>query len=223
MENKNEFARRQQYKQNAVVKVVTMDPKSWSRNQKHRWILYLGLAISIILLLGSCKNGKSEEAGINPADTIGLAAFKAQQATDSLNMANMEDGSSEAFMGEQGGQQVEDEQNWDNEPSGAIKSINDQEGSYASDQSSGGASSEVTNDEGSQAYEPQSSEEPTTKKKRFSNASKGALIGAGSGAVIGAVISKKNRGLGAVIGAAVGGGAGYGIGKHKDNKQANGE
>ncbi|QEC74188.1 glycine zipper 2TM domain-containing protein [Arachidicoccus ginsenosidivorans] len=45
-------------------------------------------------------------------------------------------------------------------------------------------------------------------------------MGAGSGAVIGAIVDKKNRGLGAVIGAAVGGGAGYGIGKHKDNKKA---
>ena len=54
-------------------------------------------------------------------------------------------------------------------------------------------------------------------KKGWSNKAKGAAIGAGAGAITGAVVSK-NKGQGAVIGGAVGAGAGYLIGRHKDKK-----
>lgn len=58
-----------------------------------------------------------------------------------------------------------------------------------------------------------------SKKKGMSGKTKGALIGAGSGAVVGALVAKKNRGLGAVVGAAVGGGTGYIIGNKSDKKK----
>ena len=58
------------------------------------------------------------------------------------------------------------------------------------------------------------------KKKGWSKAAKGAVIGGVSGAVLGGVIAKKNRALGAVIGGVAGAGAGYGIGKHLDKKAA---
>lgn len=59
---------------------------------------------------------------------------------------------------------------------------------------------------------------PVTKKKGWSKAAKGAVIGGVGGAVAGAVIAKKNRGAGAVVGGAVGAGVGYGIGRAKDKK-----
>ena len=55
------------------------------------------------------------------------------------------------------------------------------------------------------------------KKKGWSKAAKGAVIGAGSGAVVGAVVSK-NKGKGAIIGAVVGAAGGYVIGRSKDKK-----
>ncbi|SRR5258705_12528895 len=55
-------------------------------------------------------------------------------------------------------------------------------------------------------------------KKGWSNAAKGAVIGGGTGAVVGAVADKKHA-QGAVIGAALGAGAGFLIGKHKDKKK----
>lgn len=55
------------------------------------------------------------------------------------------------------------------------------------------------------------------KKKGWSNATKGAVIGAGAGAIGGAVISKK-KGKGAVIGGVLGAAGGYIIGKNKDKK-----
>jgi hypothetical protein len=57
-----------------------------------------------------------------------------------------------------------------------------------------------------------------TKKKGWSKAAKGAVIGGVTGAAAGAIINKKNRAAGAVIGGAVGAGVGYGIGRAKDKK-----
>lgn len=56
-----------------------------------------------------------------------------------------------------------------------------------------------------------------TKKKGWSKAAKGAVIGAGTGAAAGAIISKK-KGKGAIIGGIIGATGGYIIGKGKDKK-----
>ena len=57
----------------------------------------------------------------------------------------------------------------------------------------------------------------TTKKKGWSDAAKGTAIGAGAGALGGALIDKK-KGRGAIIGGVVGAGAGYIIGRGEDRK-----
>jgi hypothetical protein len=57
-------------------------------------------------------------------------------------------------------------------------------------------------------------------KKGMSTPLKGALIGAGVGAVSGAVIDKKHRGAGAAIGGILGAGAGAGAGALIDKKKA---
>ncbi|MHA4895104.1 YMGG-like glycine zipper-containing protein [Pedobacter sp. PWIIR3] len=59
--------------------------------------------------------------------------------------------------------------------------------------------------------------ETTTKKKGWSSAAKGTVIGAGAGALGGVLIDKKD-GRGAIIGGLVGAGAGYLIGRDKDRK-----
>lgn len=57
----------------------------------------------------------------------------------------------------------------------------------------------------------------TTQKKGWSSAAKGAVIGAGAGALGGVLIDKKD-GRGAIIGGLVGAGTGYLIGRDKDKK-----
>lgn len=57
----------------------------------------------------------------------------------------------------------------------------------------------------------------STKKKGWSKAAQGAVIGGAAGAVGGAIISK-HKGTGAAIGAAVGATGGYIIGRDKDKK-----
>ncbi|MEO6905858.1 MAG: glycine zipper domain-containing protein [Ginsengibacter sp.] len=57
----------------------------------------------------------------------------------------------------------------------------------------------------------------STRKKGWSKAAQGAVIGGAAGAVGGAIISK-HKGTGAAVGAAVGATGGYIIGRSKDKK-----
>lgn len=59
----------------------------------------------------------------------------------------------------------------------------------------------------------------TTRKKGWSSAAKGAVIGGGAGAIGGAIISKKKPVKGAIIGGVVGAAGGYIIGKDIDKKK----
>ena len=59
----------------------------------------------------------------------------------------------------------------------------------------------------------------TTRKKGWSSAAKGAVIGAGAGAIGGAIIGKKKPVKGAVIGGVVGAAGGYIIGKDIDKRK----
>ncbi len=58
--------------------------------------------------------------------------------------------------------------------------------------------------------------EKETRKKGWSNAAKGAVIGGAAGAIGGAIINGKNRAVGAAIGAVLGAAGGYAIGRKKD-------
>lgn len=66
-------------------------------------------------------------------------------------------------------------------------------------------------------YVPVDNIQQPVKKKGWSKTAKGTVIGAGSGAVVGAAVSKK-KGKGAIIGGVVGAGAGYIIGRNEDKK-----
>jgi len=55
-------------------------------------------------------------------------------------------------------------------------------------------------------------------KRGWSRKAKGAVIGGGGGALLGAVISKHNRLLGGAVGGALGAGLGYVIGNELDRK-----
>jgi len=57
-----------------------------------------------------------------------------------------------------------------------------------------------------------------TVKKGWSRKAKGAVIGGGGGAILGAVINKNNRLVGGALGGALGAGLGYVIGNELDKK-----
>ncbi|MES2702795.1 MAG: YMGG-like glycine zipper-containing protein [Bacteroidota bacterium] len=61
------------------------------------------------------------------------------------------------------------------------------------------------------------------KKKGWSSKAKGAVIGAGAGAATGAIVNKRNRGVGALIGGAAGAAVGLGTGAIIDHKKKENE
>ena len=63
-----------------------------------------------------------------------------------------------------------------------------------------------------------SSQGTTAQKKGISEAAKGTAIGVVSGAALGAIVNKKNRGGGAVVGGIIGGATGYTLGRAQDRK-----
>jgi len=132
---------------------------------------------------------KVDSPKVTPADTAGLAAFKAEKK------ARYEDSLKNV---------------------GATRERSRTKATYAATRprssytSSGSRSSSAASGYGS-AY-------PMEKKKSHA-ARNGALIGAGAGALTGALVKKKNRGVGALIGGVAGGAAGFGVGKIIENKQ----
>ena len=58
----------------------------------------------------------------------------------------------------------------------------------------------------------------TVEKKGWSRKAKGAVIGGGGGAIIGALVNKKNRLVGGALGGALGAGIGYVVGNELDKK-----
>lgn len=74
-----------------------------------------------------------------------------------------------------------------------------------------------TSGTGTSGTETSTTTTTTTQKKGWSKAATGAVIGAGTGAAAGAIISKK-KGKGAIIGGIIGGAGGYILGRSKDKK-----
>ena len=89
--------------------------------------------------------------------------------------------------------------------------------SYSSARRSSGYSSSRSRSYGGGGYSNSTASYPA-KKKGWSKAAKGAVIGGAGGAIAGAVINKKNRAVGAVVGGILGGGGGYVIGRQMDKR-----
>jgi hypothetical protein len=71
----------------------------------------------------------------------------------------------------------------------------------------------------STVYRSSSGSSGTAYRKRgWSSAAKGAVIGGVAGAAGGAIINKRNRTVGGIVGGILGAGVGYGIGRGIDNK-----
>lgn len=69
------------------------------------------------------------------------------------------------------------------------------------------------------SYSNTVAEAPARHKRGWSAKAKGAVIGAGTGAAVGAIVNKRNRGAGAIIGTVIGAGAGTGVGAIIDKKK----
>lgn len=167
--------------------------------QSMRLLLVTGISVGMVACHSNPNSSTVKTTDTIPvvakADTAGLAAFKAAK-------------------------QARYEDSLKNVGAAREREISNTKTSYAatrprssSSRSSGYKSSNAASGYASTAY-------PVAKKKSHAGRN-GALIGAGAGALTGALVTKKNRGVGALIGGVAGGAAGFGIGKIVEHKKEN--
>ena len=154
------------------------------------------IVIMVAMLVIACnRSPQASNSSLNYADTIGLADFQKWKALNELK-----------------------------DPT-----VYYQQGSVASDQPTRTiikyvpVKSSSTRRTASSTYHSGSmnsvSQYPAkSMKKGWSRKAKGAVIGGGGGAILGAVINKHNRLLGGAVGGALGAGLGYVIGNELDRK-----
>ncbi|PWS29032.1 hypothetical protein DHW03_04145 [Pedobacter yonginense] len=154
--------------------------------------IFVVIALSSVMF--ACNNKAKEEAALKQKEAEKQLAIKAVK--DSLRL--------DSFKKVELVKKEQAEQAKQEAALAAARRSGARSASYASS-GSGGSSSTYG---GTQA---------TAKKKGWSDAAKGSVIGGVAGAVGGALIDKK-KGRGAVIGGLVGAGGGYLIGRGEDRK-----
>ncbi|MBC6109279.1 YMGG-like glycine zipper-containing protein [Pedobacter fastidiosus] len=154
--------------------------------------IFVVIALSSVMF--ACNNKAKEEAALKQQEAEKQLAVKAVK--DSLRL--------DSFKKVEIAKQQQAEQAKQEAALVAARRSGARSASYAS--SGSGVSSSTYG--GTQA---------TAKKKGWSDAAKGSVIGGVAGAVGGALIDKK-KGRGAVIGGLVGAGGGYLIGRGEDRK-----
>lgn len=154
--------------------------------------IFVVIALSSVMF--ACNNKAKEEAALKQKEAEKQLAIKAVK--DSLRLDSFKRAETAKI-------EAEKEAKHQAELAAARRAGASSSRSYAS---SGGSSSSYGG-----------TTQPTAKKKGWSDAAKGAVIGGAAGAVGGALIDKK-KGRGAVIGGLVGAGGGYLIGRGEDKK-----
>ena len=156
-------------------------------------LLPLFCILVIVIALAACNSKPqadvSNEKIMTPADTIGLAEFQKWKTQNELKDPTV--------YYQQGNETVV------SQPAKGIKR------SYSPIRKS-----PVSNSMNSVAQYPAK----TSVKKGWSRKAKGAVIGGGGGAIIGALVNKNNRLVGGALGGALGAGLGYVIGNELDKK-----
>jgi membrane-bound lytic murein transglycosylase len=170
-------------------------------------------ALSTVAIMASCSNNNPRTAAETqtltptPADTAGLAQFQQWKAQNELAVANQLAQQNQVATAQPTKEIVHERVVYVDRPTTKKSTSTTRRSS---------TSSTASSSNGNGVYNSTSTN--TAKKQGMSKAAKGAIIGGVGGAVAGAVINKRNRGVGAVIGGVLGAGAGYGIGRSKDKK-----
>jgi hypothetical protein len=172
---------------------------------------------AVAAVFAACNsNPKTDVKGtstIATEDTAGLAEFKMQKEQmkegELIETEGIYDGSSTNNLN--GTAPVVTSNNNTRRVSSAPARRSTASRSTSSRSSGSGVSSGSSGGSGTVAQAP-------AKKEGWSKAAKGAAIGGATGAVAGAVISKK-KGKGAIIGGILGAGGGYVIGRSKDKRE----
>ena len=173
-------------------------------------------ALSAMAVMASCSNNNPRTAAetqtlkATPADTAGLAQYQQWKAQNELAVANQLAQQNQVATQQPTKEIVRERVVYVDKPAPKRHSTASTKHATSSTHSTASTSN------GNGVYN--STSQNTAKKKGWSKAAKGAVIGGAGGAVVGAVINKRNPAVGAVIGGVLGAGAGYGIGRSKDKK-----
>lgn len=174
--------------------------------------------LTVAAIFAACNSNPKTDVKstttISQQDTAGLAAFKLQQEQlkedELIQTEGIYDGNS---TNNSNGNAPVVSNNTQRRVSSAPARRSTASRSTTARRSSGsGTSSGSSGGSGTVAQAP-----APAQKEGWSKAAKGAVIGGASGAVVGAVVSKK-KGKGAVIGGILGAGGGYVIGRSKDKR-----
>ena len=175
--------------------------------------------LGITVLMAACNTtpelnqgtAQAVQTTIAQQDTTGMAEFNAWKAQNELASVN-------AYKQAQQAQSTPSEKTRTIVKYVPVKTTPSKSVSHTSTSSSTASpGSSVDNGSGSMSNESSETAQ-AEKKKGWSKAAKGAVIGGVAGAAGGAIINKKNPVVGAVIGGVIGAGVGYGIGRHMDKK-----
>ncbi|WP_018626746.1 YMGG-like glycine zipper-containing protein [Niabella aurantiaca] len=161
--------------------------------------------IAVMLLAVACRNTKKEDStgAIPVQDTLGLAEYQKWKMENEVR------------------NRLEQEQQAEVAPAAAAPA---RSSSARSSSRSSGSRGTTYNSGGNGDYSSGSAgtteaPAPAPQKKRMSHTAKGAIVGAASGAIIGAVANKKNRLGGGVVGGVIGAATGAGVGAIVDKKE----
>lgn len=178
-------------------------------------LLFLGIAISAVACNTSLDK-KAETTSVPvqqtiTADTTGLAAYNAWKAQNELTSLKPQQ---QAVASSPRVRTIVKHVPVYTAPKKPVHSNRS-----VANTNSNSSSVENPADNGSGSANSESTETAKAEKKKgWSKAAKGAVIGGVAGAAGGAIINKKNRVLGAVVGGVIGAAGGYGIGRKMDKK-----
>ena len=167
------------------------------------------LALASAAFFASCTTGKFDEDG-----TANDGAARAQYSLDSIKFEMAKQGIIDSMTEVA---RVEREAALEEQAAAyaATRTVRSTTRSTGRSAGTSSASSYSNNSYAGSASQPVYT---APEKRGWSAKAKGAVIGAGTGAVTGAVINKRDRAKGAIIGGVLGAGAGTGVGAIIDRK-----
>lgn len=171
---------------------------------------FASLAVASAMLFASCTTGKFDENG-----TTDDGAVRAQQY--SLDSMKFEMAKQDIIDSMTEVARVEREAALDEQAAAYAATRSTSRSTGSSTRSSSASNYSNSSYAGSSSASQPVYTEP--EKRGWSAKAKGAVIGAGTGAVTGAVINKRDRAKGAIIGGVLGAGAGTGVGAIIDRKK----
>lgn len=179
-----------------------------------RFIAVFAVLIVMVFIVVSCTNTKKDDAkntGIQVQDTLGLSEYQKWKMQNELSNPSAVPPQATAST-----------KSSSSSSKSASKSSTSRRTTYKSSGNTYSSSSGSSGSQSGTSNNTAATQPAATQRKGMSHTAKGAIVGAASGAIIGAVANKKDRLGGGVVGGVIGAATGAGIGSVVDKKERNG-